>query len=88
MIYVGTGSACPRGNISPGVGMYKSTDAGKTWQHIGLRNAGTIGRIKIHPTNPDLVYVAVLGNLFAPSKERGVYRSRDGGKTWENVVHA
>jgi hypothetical protein len=66
--------------------MYKSTDAGKTWQHIGLRNAGAIGRIQIHPTNPNIVYVAVLGNLFAPSKERGVYRSRDGGATWE-LVH-
>jgi photosystem II stability/assembly factor-like uncharacterized protein len=86
VIYVGTGSACPRGNVSPGVGMYKSTDAGKTWQHIGLRNAGAIGRIQIHPTNPNIVYVAVLGNLFAPSKERGVYRSRDGGATWE-LVH-
>ena len=53
VIYVGTGSACPRGNVSPGVGMYKSTDAGKTWQHIGLRNAGSIGRIQIHPTNPE-----------------------------------
>ncbi|HYN08662.1 MAG TPA: hypothetical protein VES67_14870 [Vicinamibacterales bacterium] len=85
VIYVGTGSACPRGNVSPGIGMYKSTDAGKTWTHIGLREAGTIGRIRIHPTNPDLVYVAALGNLFAPNKERGVYRSSDGGKTWQNV---
>jgi photosystem II stability/assembly factor-like uncharacterized protein len=85
VIYVGTGSACPRGNISPGIGMYKSADSGKTWQHIGLRTAGTIGRIQVHPTNPDLVYVAVLGNLFAPNKERGVYRSSDGGKTWQNV---
>ena len=86
VIYVGTGSACPRGNVSPGVGVYKSTDAGKTWRHIGLRNAGAIGRIKIHPTNPDLVYIAVLGNLFARNKERGVYRSRDGGATWEHVL--
>ncbi len=85
MIYAGTGSACPRGNVSPGIGLYKTTDAGKTWQHVGLREAGTIGRIVIHPTNPDLVYVAVLGNLFAPNKERGVYRSSDGGKTWQNV---
>jgi photosystem II stability/assembly factor-like uncharacterized protein len=85
VIYVGTGSACPRGNVSPGVGMYKSTDAGATWRHIGLRDAGTIGRIKIHPTNPNLVYAAVLGNLFGPSKERGVYRSRDGGTTWQQV---
>ncbi len=86
VIYVGTGSACPRGNVSPGVGMYKSTDAGKTWQHIGLRNAGSIGRIQIHPSNPDVAYVAVLGNLFAPSKERGVYRTRDGGRTWEQAL--
>jgi photosystem II stability/assembly factor-like uncharacterized protein len=85
VIYAGTGSACPRGNISPGIGMYKTTDAGKTWQHAGLRDGGTIGRIVVHPTNPDLLYVAVLGNLFAPNKERGVYRSSDGGKTWQNV---
>src|SRR5262245_24693183 len=68
VIYAGTGSPCPRGNVSPGGGMYKSTDAGKTWQHVGLRNAGAIGRIQIHPTNPDIAYVAVLGNLFAPNK--------------------
>jgi photosystem II stability/assembly factor-like uncharacterized protein len=86
VIYVGTGSACPRGNISPGIGVYKTTDAGKTWQHVGLRQAGAIGRVVVHPTNPDLVYVAALGNLFAPNKERGVYRSNDGGKTWQ-LVH-
>jgi photosystem II stability/assembly factor-like uncharacterized protein len=85
IIYVGTGSACPRGNVSPGVGMYKSTDAGKTWQHVGLRGSGTIGRVLIHPSNPDVAYVAVLGNMFAPSDERGVYRTRDGGATWEKV---
>ena len=85
VIYVGTGSACPRGNVSPGVGMYKSSDAGKTWQHIGLRNSGTIGRVVVHPTDPNIVYVAVLGNMFAPSKERGVYRSKDGGATWQQV---
>jgi photosystem II stability/assembly factor-like uncharacterized protein len=85
VIYVGTGSACPRGNVSSGVGVYKSTDAGATWQHIGLRDSKHIGRIMIHPTNPDLVYVAVLGNVFGASKERGVYRSRDGGRTWQQV---
>lgn len=85
VLYVGTGSACPRGNVSPGVGMYKSSDAGKTWQHVGLRGSGTIGRVRIHPTNPDVAYVAVLGNMFAPSDERGVYRTRDGGKSWERV---
>jgi len=86
VIYVGTGSACPRGNISLGVGVYKSTDAGKTWKHIGLREAGLIGRIRVHPKNPDLVYVAVLGNIFGPNAERGVYRSKDGGATWEKVL--
>lgn len=87
VVYVGTGSACPRGNISAGVGMYKSTDAGKTWKHIGLRQAGQIGRIRVHPKNPDLVYVAVLGNIFGPSPERGVYRSKDGGASWEKVLY-
>jgi photosystem II stability/assembly factor-like uncharacterized protein len=85
ILYVGTGSACPRGNVSPGVGMYKSSDAGKTWQHVGLPLSGTIGRVRIHPTNPDVAYVAVLGNMFAPSDERGVYRTRDGGKSWQRV---
>ena len=85
VIYVGTGSTCPRGNVSPGVGVYKSTDAGKTWQHAGLRSAGQIARVVIHPSNPDVAYLAVLGNLFGPSRERGVYRTRDGGRTWQQV---
>ena len=87
VIYVGTGSACPRGNVSPGVGMYKSTDAGATWQHVGLRETRFIGAIAVHPSNPDIVYVAALGNVFGRSKDRGVYRSRDGARTWE-LVHA
>ncbi len=87
VIYVGTGSACPRGNVSPGVGMYKSTDAGATWQHVGLRDTRFIGAIAVHPTNPDIVYAAALGNVFGRSKDRGVYRSRDGARTWE-LVHA
>ncbi len=86
VIYVGTGSACPRGNVSPGVGMYRSTDAGKTWRHAGLPEAGQIGKIRVHPTNHDLVYVAVLGNLFGPSAPRGVFRSKDGGESWEHVL--
>ena len=86
VIYVGTGSACPRGNVSLGDGVYKSTDAGKTWQHIGLPKAGLIGKIRIHPQNPDIAYVAVLGNIFGPNKERGVYRTKDGGKTWDQVL--
>ena len=87
VVYVGTGSACPRGNISPGIGMYKSTDAGKTWKHIGIREAGQIGRIRIHPKDHDLVYVAALGNLFGPNDERGVFRSKDGGKSWQKVLY-
>jgi photosystem II stability/assembly factor-like uncharacterized protein len=86
VVYVGTGSACPRGNVSLGDGVYKSTDAGKTWQHIGLEKAGLIGRIRIHPQNPDVAYVAVLGNIFGANRERGVYRTKDGGKTWQQVL--
>ncbi len=85
VVYVGTGSACPRGNISVGDGMYRSTDAGKTWEHIGLRHAGQIGAIVVHPDDPDLVYVAALGYIFGTNEERGIFRSRDGGITWEKV---
>jgi photosystem II stability/assembly factor-like uncharacterized protein len=86
VVYVGTGSAAPRGNISNGIGMYRSTDAGTTWKHVGLPKAGLIGQIQIHPKNPDLVYAAVLGNIFGPNPERGVYRSKDGGGSWEQVL--
>ncbi|MDX2436878.1 MAG: hypothetical protein QNL88_07510, partial [Acidobacteriota bacterium] len=86
VVYVGTGSACPRGNVSPGDGVYKSTDAGQTWRHIGLPEAGQIGRIIVHPTDPDLVYAAVLGNVFGAGAERGVYRSTNGGLTWSKVL--
>jgi len=86
VVYVGTGSACIRGNVSPGVGIYKSTDAGQSWKHVGLEDAGQIGRIRIHPQNPDLVYAAVLGHAFGPNAQRGVFRSKDGGKTWEKVL--
>lgn len=87
VIYVGTGSADLRGNVSPGVGMYKSEDAGETWSFVGLPKAGQIARIIIHPQNPDQVLVAVLGNVFGPSKERGVYRTDDGGAHWEKVLY-
>lgn len=86
VIYVGTGSDAPRGNTSAGIGMYKSTDAGKSWQTTGLAAGGQIGDLEVHPNNPDLIYAAVLGNLFGPNKERGIYRSKDGGKSWENVL--
>lgn len=88
VIYVGTGSACPRGNISMGDGMYKSTDAGKTWTHIGLPEAGLIGDVIVDPKNPDRLYVAALGNIFGPNKQRGVFRSEDGGETWEKILFA
>jgi photosystem II stability/assembly factor-like uncharacterized protein len=86
VIYVGTGSACPRGNISPGDGIYKSTDAGNTWRHVGLEEAGQIGRIVVHPNDPDIVYAAVLGHIFGPNPERGVYRSTNGGLSWSKVL--
>ncbi len=87
VIYVGTGSACPRGNISVGDGMYRSQDAGKTWTHVGLRHAGQIGAIAVHPDDPDLAYAAALGHIFGPNEERGIYRTKDGGGTWEQVFH-
>lgn len=87
VIYVGTGQACLRGNIAIGVGMYRSVDGGKTWHHSGLRKAGQIARVRIHPKNPDIVYVAVLGQPFSQNEERGVYRTIDGGKTWERVLY-
>ncbi|MCP4898224.1 MAG: glycosyl hydrolase [bacterium] len=86
IIYVGTGSACIRGNVSPGDGVYRSTDAGNTWRHIGLDESGQIGRIVVHPTDPDLVYVAALGHAFGPNPERGVFRSTDGGISWSKVL--
>ena len=88
VIYVGGGEATVRGNVSSGYGLWKSTDAGKTWSDIGLKNSRHVPRIRIHPRNPDLVYAAVLGDLFKPSADRGVYRSKDGGKTWEKILFA
>jgi photosystem II stability/assembly factor-like uncharacterized protein len=88
VIYVGTGSACPRGNISMGDGMYKSTDAGKSWQHIGLPKAGLIGDVIVDPNDSDRIFVAALGDIFGPNEQRGVFRSEDGGDTWEKVLFA
>ena len=86
VIYVGTGSADPRGNTSGGKGIYKSLDAGKTWAFSGLPEAGQIGRIRVHPQDPNLVYVAALGHIFGSNPERGVYRSKDGGQNWEAIL--
>ncbi|NRB63134.1 MAG: glycosyl hydrolase [Saprospiraceae bacterium] len=88
IIYVGGGEVTVRGNVSYGYGMFKSMDAGKTWESIGLPNSRHIPRVRIHPKNPDLVYAAVMGDLYKPTAERGVYRSNDGGTTWERVLFA
>lgn len=88
VIYVGGGEETVRGNVSYGFGVWKSEDAGKTWKDIGLKNSRHIGRIRIHPKDPDLVYVAVIGDLFKSSEERGVFRSKDGGKNWEKILYA
>ena len=87
VIYVGMGEACLRGNISHGDGVYKSTDKGKSWTHLGLEDTRHIGRVRIHPKDPDTVYVAAMGHAFGPNEERGVFRSRDGGKNWEKVLY-
>jgi photosystem II stability/assembly factor-like uncharacterized protein len=86
IIYAGTGSSKIRSNVSIGRGIYKSTDSGKTWTFIGLRDAGQIATVRIHPANPDLVYVAALGNPFVPNPDRGVFRTTDGGKTWTKIL--
>ncbi len=86
VIYVGQGEKTVRGNVSSGWGIWKSTDAGKSWKFTGLRNSRHIGRICIHPQNPDIVYVAAMGDLYKSSEERGVYRSKDGGLTWQKIL--
>lgn len=88
VLYVGMGEAPVRGVMtSHGDGVYKSTDAGKSWKHLGLEKVRQISKVRIHPQNPDLVYVAAQGSPYAPTAERGVYRSRDGGNSWELVLH-
>jgi photosystem II stability/assembly factor-like uncharacterized protein len=86
VVYVGMGETSVRGNVSHGDGVYKSVDAGKTWKRIGLQDTRHIGRVRIHPRNPDIAYVAALGHLFGPNDERGVFRTKDGGRTWERVL--
>jgi photosystem II stability/assembly factor-like uncharacterized protein len=86
VVYCGMGETDIRGNIAMGDGMYKSTDGGDTWQSIGLKETQAIGRIVVHPHNPDVVYVAALGHVFGANKERGVYRTTDGGATWKQVL--
>lgn len=87
VVYVGMGESPIRGNVSHGDGMYKSTDAGKTWKRIGLADTRHVCRVRVHPRNPDVVYVAALGHVFGPNEERGVFRTVDGGKTWQKVLY-
>src|SRR5512140_1223048 len=87
VIYVGMGESCIRGNVSHGDGVYRSTDAGKTWTHLGLERTLHIGAVRVHPTDPEIVYVAALGHAHGANPERGVYRSRDGGATWKRVLY-
>ncbi|MGB2908308.1 MAG: sialidase [Candidatus Aminicenantaceae bacterium] len=86
VVWAGTGEAFIRSNVSIGNGVYKSTDAGKSWQHMGLDKTGRIGRVVIDSRDPDTVFVAALGHCYGPQKERGVFRTKDGGKTWEHVL--
>jgi photosystem II stability/assembly factor-like uncharacterized protein len=86
VVFIGMGESCIRGNIMAGDGVYKSTDAGKTWAHVGFREAQNISRVRVHPTNPDVVFVAAFGHHSAPNPERGVFKSTDGGKTWKKTL--
>jgi photosystem II stability/assembly factor-like uncharacterized protein len=87
IVWVGTGEANPRNSVSYGDGVYKSTDGGKTWKNMGLAKSFQIGRIKIHPKNPDIVYVGALGRLYGPNEERGLFKTTDGGKTWNKILY-
>jgi photosystem II stability/assembly factor-like uncharacterized protein len=87
VVYAGMGESCIRGNVSHGDGVYRSNDGGATWDHCGLADTRHIARVRVHPRDPDLVYVAAFGHTFGPHEERGVFRSRDGGKSWEKILY-
>jgi photosystem II stability/assembly factor-like uncharacterized protein len=87
IVYIGMGETCIRGNIMAGDGVYRSVDGGKTWTHVGFAASENISKIRIHPTNPEIVYVAAFGKHSAPNPERGVYRSTDGGSSWQKVLY-
>src|SRR5680860_369148 len=87
IVYIGMGESEFRGNIMQGDGIYKSIDAGKTWENIGLKDSQTVSRVRIHPTNPNIVYVSVLGHPFGPNEERGVFKTTDGGESWNKVLY-
>jgi photosystem II stability/assembly factor-like uncharacterized protein len=86
VVFIGMGETQLRGNVMQGDGVYKTTDAGKTWSGVGLADTHAIARIRIHPANPDLVYVCALGHPYGPNEQRGLFRSKDGGKTWDKVL--
>lgn len=86
IVYIGMGETQLRGSITQGDGVYKTTDGGKTWRHLGLKETQAIARVRVHPTNPDIVYVAALGHPYGDNEERGVFRSTDGGNTWKKVL--
>jgi photosystem II stability/assembly factor-like uncharacterized protein len=86
VVYAGMGESPIRGNLSHGDGVWKSTDAGRSWKNVGLAETRQISRVRVHPGNPDIVYVAALGHAWGPNEERGIYRSQDGGKTWKKVL--
>ena len=86
IVYVGTGEHAIRGNVSHGDGVFKTTDGGKTWSYVGLADTQQISRVRIHPTNPDIVWVAAFGHVYGPNAERGVFKTTDGGKTWRKVL--
>ena len=87
IVWVGTGEANPRNSVSWGDGVYKSTDGGKTWKNMGLEKTFQIGRMAIHPRDPNIVYVGALGRLWGPNEDRGLYKTTDGGKTWEKILY-
>ena len=87
VVYVGTGEACIRGNMSQGDGVWKSVDAGKSWKSVGVKDSRAIGKVIVNPRNPDIVFVAALGHPYGPNTERGVFRTTDGGKTWVKVLY-
>ncbi|MCB8932639.1 MAG: hypothetical protein M9921_04235 [Fimbriimonadaceae bacterium] len=87
IVYVGMGETEIRGNISHGDGVYKSSDAGKTWTHVGLQDTQSIARVRVHPKDPDTVYVAALGHVYGPSPERGIFKTTDGGRTWSKILY-
>ncbi len=87
IMYVGMGEPQMRSNVSWGDGVYKTSDGGKTWTHLGLEETHHISQVRVHPTNPDIVYVGAYGHAFGPNEDRGVYKTVDGGKTWKKVLY-